>query len=286
MKVLFWTLLTSLLFSRAFALNGRELQFSRGVNNKHQEILLQDLERLDRLNLDAREMLEWLEERVHYIVDQKTFKTSRWYLGKQLFVVGTDINYPFNQKAALSGTELLSQIEEENENAVTVMSNVGAAVYIQGKNERKLYQMKIPTALFKTENVLVDSPRAGVIQIGPGLFESRFNINNANPDSVANSIHRLSVLFHEARHSDGHAESLGFVHVRCPKGHDYEGLYACDAYQNGAYAISAQVTEKMLNACNDQCSTREEEILKLVILDAKNRIMGKTFGNPSPEKLK
>jgi hypothetical protein len=130
------------------------------------------------------------------------------------------------------------------------------------------------------------------LQIGAGLFASELAINRIDENAVANSIMRLSFIFHEARHSDGNGPSLGFTHSLCPKGHDYENELACDESLNGAYSVGASMAREMMMACQDNCSERDKEMLKIFILDSYNRIQTKThlntntkYWNATPEKI-
>ena len=186
-------------------------------------------------------------------------------------------------------SEKIIDSEEEN---LTVMTNIGTALYFNGKTKHQLLSFNLATGFLKSSSILINSPRAGIIQIGAGLFDRRFNINNNNIGSVANSINRLGTLFHEARHSDGHGESLGFAHAVCPKGHDLEGLNACDESLNGSYSVGAKAVNEMIDACQDECSARELEILKLTVLDSYNRVLpltykgeASTFWEATPEYL-
>jgi hypothetical protein len=81
-----------------------------------------------------------------------------------------------------------------------------------------------------------------------------------------------SILFHEARHGDGHAENLGFPHSVCPRDHDYSGKKACDRASNGAYAISALYFEKSLEACSS-CKEGDKEVLRFFQIESQNRVL-------------
>src|SRR5690606_17750304 len=77
------------------------------------------------------------------------------------------------------------------------MINLGAALYIGGKQYRTLLGFRVPGW---DQVVAVRSPRAGIIQVGEGLF----TVNaGGGLESEANSLIRTAVFFHEARHSDG-----------------------------------------------------------------------------------
>ena len=70
------------------------------------------------------------------------------------------------------------------------------------------------------------------------------------------------------------------------------GAYACDENLNGPYTVGALMTTEMLKACDDSCSEREKEILKLIALDSAGRVMTTTHKgtkatnwNAAPESL-
>lgn len=272
------------LFNQSLA---SELVLSHSLNKQIRKQITKDLRVLRSLDQIALE--DWLFERVKYVVDEKAFSVFKLpVLGKAVSIEREDVEYPHSD--SLYKQENEKEISEDRENtrdesAVTVMTNLGAALYLQGKKERVLYRMKIPTSLFKSETVSLTSPRAGIIQVGAGLFDRRFTINNQNPDSIANSINRLGVFFHEARHSDGQGSSLAFTHVRCPRGHDLEGMYACDLNANGPYSIGARVVKEMIKACGEDCTQREKEILLLTALDSQNRVLSKQLWTETPEFL-
>jgi hypothetical protein len=277
------------------------LLFSKAVPKAHKLQILKDLEILKSLNLEEDEssaqtkhllgldnlsvhtMEDWLSERVKVIIDEKAFSFLNFSFNKSISIERENVNYP-NLLQGQKEIEKEKSLEasEEDEEAYTVMTNIGSGLYLTGKKEKRLYRMKVSTGIFKSQTITIDSPRVGIIQIGQGLFDSRFNINNSNPNAISNSLHRLGVLFHEARHSDGNGESLAFAHVICPKGHDYEGYMACDSVPNGAYAINAAVIKEFIKACQDDCTEREREILLLTALDAENRVLKKTYKDLSP----
>jgi hypothetical protein len=149
-----------------------------------------------------------------------------------------------------------------------VMSNLGAGLYMMGKQRSMLLALK------RTDGKIIPvvSPRVGLIQIGEGLFFKKFQVNQEQVQAPANSISRLSTLFHEARHSDGHGVTLAFGHAFCPEGHAYAGYPACDKNLNGPYTIGAQVLKSLAQGCGD-CSVREKTILTALEADSRSRIL-------------
>jgi hypothetical protein len=225
--------------------------------------------------LTAEKLQSWLDERVSLVVSEEM------NLQGSLLVAPGEVVYP--EADLMPKTEKPKASPErgpiaspgpgpgaERPKPVMVMANIGAAVYMMGK------QNKVLLALRKSDGSILPltSPHHGFIQIGSGLFLERFRVNPVAQDAPANSVSRLSTFFHESRHSDGHGESLGFMHAICPEGHPYAGYPACDKNLNGPYTVGAQVMKSLSQACGE-CSTKEKAILKMIEADSRSRIMKK-----------
>jgi hypothetical protein len=145
------------------------------------------------------------------------------------------------------------------------MLNVGAGIYNAGKSIQRLGHLDV----WGTGPVYVTSPRAGLIQLGdPDLFGETSDI------SPAYSAFLLTVLFHEARHSDGNRKTAGFLHAICPDG-TYQGLAACDRNLNGPYSVEAALMKSFIANC-DSCQAGHVEKLKLILADTLSRIIKST----------
>jgi hypothetical protein len=286
-------LLASLLVTSAVANAGSGIILSEKIKPKFYKTLERDLDVLDGLKfkaadaetlelmgvstLNARTASEWLGTRVNYVIEENALSVFKLLIKRVIFEERAHATFPNKDILPYSIDPANAKPAVDEEEGVTVMSNIGAALYYGGKQESKVYGMKISRGLLKKSiKVAVESPRAGIIQVGEGLFMDRLTINPEKPNSIANSINRLATFFHEARHSDGNGSSVGFLHSPCPVGHDYAGLPACDENLNGPYTVGAVMMAEMLKACEDTCSIREKEILKLQVLDSKNRIMHTT----------
>jgi hypothetical protein len=222
--------------------------------------------------LNSQVLQEWLNERVGLVISEKMdiMKTVLVAPGKARYPEPATLPDPDPQPAKPAGKPSKPKPGSpgDDEGPVLVMSNTGAALYMMGKENQVLL------ALRKTDGELfpILTPRGGVIQIGAGLFLERFRVNPAAQDLPANSLSRLSTLFHESRHSDGHGKSLGFMHAICPEGHAYAGFPACDKNLNGPYTVGAQVLSSLIQACGD-CSTKEKTVLKMIEADSRSRIL-------------
>lgn len=222
---------------------------------------------------DGPNMHNWLLNRVRYIYGEKfTFDEKN-----MIAIAGTFPNTPIpdfpSPEEDSNGPKALPKEEEpEVAKAVTVMSNMGSAFYVLGKMNQAFIGFK-----FDGENVFVKSPRTGVLQVGEGLFMPQF-LFNKDVNHPANSISRMSTLFHEARHSDGNSKHTGFMHALCPKGHPMVGNYACEGSANGPYSIGALSQKHLLKNCKT-CSTREKTALAAGVADSFGRVIEVPFEN-------
>ncbi len=203
--------------------------------------------------VDGENMHNWILNRVKYIVGQDYQLNSRNIVTKK------------GHKFPSTPLPDLSAYQE----ALVVMSNIGSAVYLSGKFDNTLYGLRLDG-----EVVYGKSTRVGILQVGEGLFHERFMVNK-EPLSAANSISRLGTLFHEARHSDGNSKHTGFIHDKCPSGHAYEGLAACEASSNGSYSLGAYAERNLLKNCTT-CSVEDKTVLSASIADNLGRIVVNT----------
>lgn len=204
--------------------------------------------------IDGHHLYNWIYNRVKYIIGED-YKISDKNLVKQ-----TGFQFPATPlpPMILNGTNQYSN--------VLVMSNAGAELYVTGKRDKVLKGLRIDNKV-----VFATSPRTGILQIGEGLFMDK-HLVNSGLYAEANKIQRLGTFFHEARHADGHSEHIGFIHSRCPKGHNLSGVYACEAYANGAYSLEAVATKTLMLNCKT-CSETDRTKLMAAIADAYSRVV-------------
>lgn len=288
-------MMATVLATAALSAHANNITLSKGIKNHLRDKIERDMNVLDNLNfksnadegtlklmemtaLNSTTAADWLEKRVNYVIEENALSVLKLLIKKTIYVERERVTFPNDGVVpySLDPKNKASSLFNEEE-GVVVMSNIGAGLYMAGKSDNKVYGMKISRGLLKKGiKVAVESPRAGIIQIGEGLFMKEITVNNDNPNSIANSINRLGTFFHEARHSDGNGSSLSFAHSPCPANHDMAGAYACDEGLNGPYTVGATMTKEMLKSCEDTCTPREKEILKIIILDSQNRIMHTT----------
>lgn len=204
---------------------------------------------------DGPNLHNWVVNRVRYIVGEN-------YQLDDSNIITTKYNR-FPNTPLPDG---LSAMDGNEGSVKTVMSNMGAALYLYGKKEKVLYGIK-----FDGESVYAKSTRVGFLQVGEGLFFKDFLLN-PNLLAPANSISRLGTLFHEARHSDGNSKHTGFLHFTCPEGHPYANYAACEVSANGSYTVGGLSERHMLANCST-CSTKEKNALAAKVLDSFNRII-------------
>lgn len=261
-----------------------DIFLSKRIDKDQRKTLARDLDQLksmrfssaaDPLTLKVMELedinttslLDWLSDRVSVVIED--VPVDRLKLKAKRFS-----NYPRNAEPTIE-KPLVAPPTSGGSKGVTVMSNIGTALYFAGKSSQQLFTLKVKSGFLSSRSYEIQSPRTGIIQIGEGLFLKKYLMNKENELAMANSLGRMAVFFHEARHSDGSGESLGFFHAVCPTGHDFAGVHACDRNLNGPYTVGAQIIKEFINNC-EQCSVSEKEQMRLRYLDSLNRVLKST----------
>jgi hypothetical protein len=129
------------------------------------------------------------------------------------------------------------------------------------------------------------SSRVGIVKMGE-LYAKK----KRSGAYVLPSVMRQSTLIHEARHSDCTGgitkadierykqdemienSKCGYMHSICPKGHQYEGYYACDDMAWGAYSVEAVYTAFVDKSCGN-CTEAEKQVALAGAIDALSRVM-------------
>lgn len=252
------------------------LEFSSDVPKIQRSLLLSDLEFFKRLPLKTvgtdfnklmdlkgpvrnDTLLDWLHERVRHVItpDFKLTVENSELIERNHSFQNQDIGpaKAFFNRAQVAETTMISR-----------MSNFGVAMYMIWKKQRNLWKFHIEGF---SEDLVVDTPRIGIVEIGPGMFRPE---DRAKALSFTERVLRLKTLFHEARHSDGNGATLAFQHDFCPRNHPYEGEPACDYNLNGPYAVSAAVLKSVAGGCF-QCTRAEKEELLLAAADSQSRVI-------------
>jgi hypothetical protein len=245
----------------------------------HTQGLAQDPTLLSYMHLstfDRASVRGWLEDHVQYIAaqnfdDSKLVKLRDNYRDYQF---ANQLPTALAGCAAAIGTEKpAGMITADGSGGEVVMSNVGTLIYLLGKVKHELFGVQADGL----GTIQMVSPRAGVLQIGTGLFMV--------PETYPNVVRmfQLTTLLHEARHSDGHGVTAGFLHATCPSG-DYAGTAACDNNLNGPYEIETMAMKTFMTACTS-CTTKESKILQVLYVDTASRRIdaGATVWDDAPE---
>jgi hypothetical protein len=213
-------------------------------------------------DLSPASLLNWLKERVHFVIEESYDK--RPDILKQDYMAPNFGAIPVN----FGGTDAIKASNASDTRGETILTNIGSMHYMAAKNVGWLVSMFLPGI----GDVTLTSPRAGIVQIGEGYFnESGLGVSSDSSVHNARRTLQLTTLFHEARHSDGHAYHLGFMHVECPQGHPLAGLPACDANLNGAYALESHLINSFDRSC-EKCTLREHELLRMAAIDTASRV--------------
>ncbi|RYZ90991.1 MAG: hypothetical protein EOP04_02075 [Proteobacteria bacterium] len=268
------------------------IQFSSSVKESEKKIILADLEYFDALGfeLDEHRSIDLSKTLGNEI---KSASALRLWLHQRLsYIVGLDLDnlsigmVSSRQRKILWGP-LKPYYGEASDNVLA--SNLSAEIYgffkTQSEISSRFDYLKLK---IDDEEIAVTTPRIGIMRIGPGFFDKNL-LPSPIANSTANTIMRISVLFHEARHSDGNsaAKSSGMPHVVCPMtsnvASELRGTAACDRSSNGAYAVGAEVLKVLIAQCGTNCSTKTTVILQAIYLDYLSRIIGRDVLSDQPD---
>jgi hypothetical protein len=231
-------------------------------------------------SVGASDLSLWFKERIKYILQSDL---SRYELG---LVFGRETEVGLQELGAT----------ETGDEGNTGGGNIGTAIYLTTLEEQRS-RSNLSYLIIRIDDrwVSVLSPRVGLMRIGPALFDPDYQVNHTNIRALSNSLQRLEVLFHEARHSDGNqaSGSVGFAHINCPSDGtippELVGVPACDDMANGAYSVGAAVLKSLLHLCERRCTAIEQEVLRAIYLDRISRVTAGTANgslkllDPTPE---
>jgi hypothetical protein len=210
----------------------------------------------------------WLETRVHYVVG------SDFDVQSNLSADPRQVQYPNptaipSMQVADINSMIKSLADDQSQaagGAQVVMLNIGAAIYLFGKQNQQLVDLNLGSI----GSIPFTSPRTGLLEIGPGMFP---DLGGRTVQNILLDVFRAGTLFHEARHSDGNGITTGFLHAKCPAGSDYAGLAACDASLNGPYTVGANMHKALMMACGDSCTELTMTALRNIYNDVSDRVL-------------
>ena len=170
--------------------------------------------------------------------------------------------------------------DDSSSTVQTVMTNIGAAVYLQGKQNSIIYAMQVAG-----DQVTDNTPMIGVVQIGPGLFQSK-TLPDSPPDSLANACLRGSTYVHEDGHTRGNGTNAGMPHAQCTTG-TYSGYYACENNLNGPYVLGRVFLTQCYYACAQSgCTPEELDEITTFIADLASRLLPTAqMADPTAEEV-
>lgn len=210
---------------------------------------------------DPDSLQSWLEQRVQFIVNEEFSRSMSVRVTK---------NAQFENPGELPDVMVGQQVNAARPavaESYLIMANMGAFYYAKAKIYSELYSITLPgLPMFN-----LTSPRVGLLAIGDGMFKV-----HQDWSPLARAISNAKTLFHEARHSDGHGKSLGFMHAVCPAGHAYANEPACDLVKNGAYTVGAVVLKGLMKSCA-QCSEVDRANLEVMYLDNTRRLISAEY---------
>lgn len=264
--------------------NGRNagplgIVFDASVPQNQRALLEGDLNALASVNIpDKNKYKEYVG-----VSDFSAPALTRWLSDRVGMVVGENFDWQTNAVKGETRTynpSILSRSQDELSKVVTVMFNLGAYLYLDGRDTSRLYNLAVSGT-----SIPITTPRVGIIQIGEGLFSSASSIAGSPTDSLANRLLRVAVLFHEARHTDGNKAHAAFPHAKCTMQGSYFDKNACENNLNGPYVVESVMLWHFYQACVG-CTSTELEGLSLYVSDNISRLQeGATLKDDRPEGI-
>ena len=264
----------------SFSQNLQAFDFDRSLSSNERLIIEDDLNNLCRLDYNlpfaGKQALEQHLRRLMGI-QEVNCQQLQAFLRDHIQVITkgiADDSIFLDSGGADSATQILAneaiakivgQERSRTINSDSIANSLGTALYIKMKSPRKInylppqlaaqdldfsfrYLTPEPQAESKT---LPITPHQSIIMVGDSFFLSATHPNPENQNSVSNSIYRISVLLHEARHP---TDQIYFVHTPC-RG----GALVCDNAPDGPYTIESVFAYYAWNLCalSNQCSAQE-----------------------------
>ena len=206
-------------------------------------------------NASSKETLEWLERWVHFIYPSSFTDISRIYIASKSKPKESACGL-FQQdgsaKVALGSTRGKAGAFHSSVADQFLMYHLGLSKFsfIQHLSYTLGAVFLHDHGVYKID---IKAPTVGIVVTGHEFFnpDSYLGGENKNDiDSLAFSLFRVSTLLHEAAHSRGRDQYLGFAHVKCPSTVEaYAGAVVCDEQRNGGNGIKAAFLEAIINAC-------------------------------------
>jgi hypothetical protein len=276
------------------AFSGCGTQQDPDVNNPQKKLLTNDLQELSSYDNSGAVALD---QQANGIFTQVFGGTSGADLTSYL---NTRIHYYVDkdEDITVSPSDYSVKGWTEDQNATENAENISIEYWILGLINNVTVSFE-----FQDQTVNVTSARTGIVILDDG-YSDKVQFNGAEVD--APSFYRQSILLHEARHSDctgglsegqlnsisrdesstefsahGDAGHCGHLHVVCPDGSDYAGLFACDNETYGAYGVQ----DIFLRAAQLQITADGENhtLVDAMEIDAYSRLINDTSSSDYPD---
>jgi hypothetical protein len=217
----------------------------------------------------AASWLNWFGERVKIISAADHTEESFW---SKRFT--KDTNYPIS-----NDMYEIAEAKASNRN-LNLAENITGKLLLRSYHSGYAFKYKS-----KSYTSLVGSQHFGLIILHNQFFVDGLTIMPGTEDyessataSFVSSIARVAALLHEARHSDGHDDHIGFLHSKCPQGHPLAGTTDCDRMINGPYSTEADFTRLYIDQCkknngNRICTESEMDTLEGIIQKANSYVL-------------
>lgn len=240
---------------------------------------------------NGSDLERWFKERVHFVIwedydveknikqniertefpkegDKNPYAFARFFSVQTMpffkKIYNQVIENKFKEKNVLHSiqpriTPSSESVLHDQTSELKVMGENLGSLYRLGKEESKTYSF----LWNDNEKVKYDSTRVGLMRIGKNLMPDT-NVSENYAQRAIRRAFRLSVLFHEARHSDGNGENANFPHVLCPMftKNELDFVAACDVASNGAYEAGSEVIQIFLNNSEQFLNAEATEVEK------------------------
>ncbi|MBX9766455.1 MAG: hypothetical protein K2X47_04210, partial [Bdellovibrionales bacterium] len=260
----------------------RGVELDPSLSQEERERVQSDLSELSFLSVDSKKS-QWFS----YVFSKPDARARGSSERPVAAHVGTyldeRIQYVLPEKMIVAGRFRIPDESEESLHAAAgfvVATNIGTSLYYQMRMQGKF------EGIFTVDQkqLRLRSPRVGLVQLGLGFVEKK-----TPAGTPIESLFRLGILVHEARHSDcatGLSEqslqesiqrrpvtdkTCGHIHAICPPGHTYEGRASCDIHPWGAYAVEAIFLQGVAEGCRT-CTAQQRATAKLLALDRLSRL--------------
>ncbi|MEM4258071.1 MAG: hypothetical protein QXL17_02825 [Candidatus Thermoplasmatota archaeon] len=198
-------------------------------------------------------LFKWLHTRIKILIHGSQLEDKKIsFVVVNENAVATNPTLPFNEQ--IPSEDQQTKLHSHEKESKLMAFNLGTLVYQTGKLSNIILGIKINNTVYPA-----NSPRVGVIILNEDFFNNNPFPQDVAWDSRIRTIYRIALLFHEARHSDGNGETLGFMHAVCPT----KDL-SCDRNINGPNMIAAAITKFLSENCTN-CTTNEKDNLEKLI---------------------